>query len=65
MTSELKVSVSGKYAVCQVADIMGVDRSTVRRWIETKKLRCGYHRHNKRRFVTGAELTRFFNDSII
>ena len=62
MTSELIVNTRARYCVTDAARLMGVDRSTVRRWIERGHLRCGFFGHNHRRFVTGEELTRFYNN---
>lgn len=59
------IAVRGRYSVTEAAKVMGVDRSTIRRWIEAGTMRCGYHRHNKRRFVTGEEIQRFFNAQIL
>ena len=66
MLSELpRIAVRGRYSVTETAKVMGVDRSTIRRWIECGQMRCGYRQHNKRRFVTGEEIQRFFNAQIL
>lgn len=66
MLTELpSIAVRGRYSVTETAKVMGVDRSTIRRWIECGKMRCGYRQCNKRRFVTGEEIQRFFNARLI
>ena len=52
---------TGLYSTTQVEKILGVNRSTIGRWLQRGVIRCGYHRHNKRRFFEGAEIIRFFN----
>lgn len=65
MTTELHCTDGARYSVGEAAVLMGVDRSTIRRWIDGRKLRCGYLRHNARRFIYGRELRRFYNNVVL
>ena len=60
MTQSLhEINVTAHYSTTEVAKLMGVDRSTIARWVERGMLKCGYRRHNHRRFYEGYELVRF------
>ena len=55
----------GRYSTTEASQILGVNRSTLGRWIERGMIRCGYRRHNHRRFFEGTELIRFFNSRAV
>lgn len=56
---------TGRYSTTEVEKILGVNRSTLGRWIQRGLIRCGYRRHNNRRFFEGTELIRFFNSRAV
>lgn len=55
------ISKTGRYSTTEAASLLGVNRSTLSRWLERGVIKCGYRRHNNRRFYEGSELIRFFN----
>lgn len=58
--AEPKVSEMGRYTTKEVAELLEVNVSTVRRHTEAGYLRCGHWRHNGRRFYTGKEILRYY-----
>ncbi len=62
--SEPKVPDSNKYGVKEVAKILDVSTATIRRQSQAGNLKYGIHRHNGRRFYTGAELKRFWRATL-
>lgn len=58
--AEPKVSEMGRYTTKQVAELLEVNVSTVRRHTKAGYLRCGHWRHNGRRFYTGKEILRYY-----
>ena len=66
MTQSLaNVRTTGRYSTTEVAGLLGVNRATVARWVQRGLIRCGYRRHNHRRFYEGTEIIRFFNSSAL
>lgn len=61
MTSPNKISKYARYSTTEAAELLNVNRTTIARWVERGLLRCGYRRHNNRRFYEGAEIIRFIN----
>ncbi len=59
-TTEPNVKLNDRYSTAQVAELLGVDASTVRRHTRAGYLKCGYWRHNGRRFYTGREILRYY-----
>ena len=52
---------SAFYSTTQAAEILGVHRTTLYRWVREGLLKCGVKRRTGRRFFTGYELVRFIN----
>lgn len=61
MRTYIEVTPAGKYSVTQVCALLEIDRHTLQRWTEAGHIKCGYNRHNGRKFYKGSELERFFN----
>ena len=54
------LKLDGQYSQTDVANMLGVDWATVYRWRMAGTMRFNRHRHNKRPFVYGREVRRFF-----
>ena len=61
MCTYIEVKPGAKYSVTQVCALLEIDRHTLQRWTEAGHIKCGYNRHNGRKFYKGSELMRFFN----
>lgn len=67
MVNELPANISKAaiYKPSEVARILGVNYTTIWRWMNSsdprRQLRHGTHRHNGRPFIKGQEIIRFFN----
>lgn len=53
-----------KYSTAEVAELLGVHRTTIRRYAEGGYLKCGYSRQNGRRFFTGEQILNFYNSQL-
>lgn len=58
---EPKVADTSRYSITEVANILQMDVSTIRRLTHSGHIKCGYWRHNGRKFYTGRDIKRFFN----
>ena len=58
---EPNVNMTDRYSTTQVAELLEVDVTTVRRHTRAGYLKCGHWRHNGRRFYTGREILRYYN----
>lgn len=61
MTTELHVTDSGRYPVCETARILGIHRNTLRRYTERGLIKCGIRRGTNQRFYLGSEIRRFWS----
>lgn len=64
MTTALpdNLKLDGRYSMTQTAKILGIDPSTLWRWIKGDKIKVsGYSKLNNRPFIKGKEITRAFN----
>jgi predicted DNA-binding transcriptional regulator AlpA len=54
------VSKDGRYSITESAKALGIDRTTIYRYIRQKLIKFGVHKYNSRRFILGSELIRFW-----
>lgn len=59
-----QVKESGKYSISETAKALELSRQTVRKYADEGILKCGYWRHNGRRFFYGSEIIRFWRASL-
>jgi excisionase family DNA binding protein len=57
---EPQVAETGRYSIEEAAAALGIHRNTLRRLTKDSKIRCGFRRHNMRRFYLGSEIKRFW-----
>lgn len=50
----------GRYSITESAKALGIDRTTIYRYMEQKLIKFGVHKYNSRRFILGSELIRFW-----
>lgn len=63
-TTEPQIPDTAKLPVVKAAEVLGIHRVTLRRYINDGLMRVGYHKHNKRAFITGRELKRFWSATL-
>lgn len=59
-TVEPDVVPGGRYPMGEAARLLGVNRCTLREYIERGLIKTGIRRSNGRRFIEGRELRRFW-----
>ena len=65
MTTEVpNVSPTGRYNTKETAAALGVCVDRVRNYANRGVLKCGYRRHNGRRFYEGSEIIRFWRSRL-
>ena len=52
---------NGKYSLSQAAFVLGVNYSTIYRWIESGKLKCTTRKVNDKLIVRGSDLLKIIN----
>ena len=52
---------SKNYSITEAASALGVDRTSVNRWVKADKIKYGRHFVNGRVFIKGIELIRIMN----
>ena len=52
---------SKNYSITEAARALGVDRTSVHRWVKADKIKYGMHFVNGRVFIKGIELIRIMN----
>ena len=52
---------SKNYSITEAARALGVDRTSVHRWVKVDKIKYGRHFVNGRVFIKGIELIRIMN----
>lgn len=57
---EPKCADAGRYSVTEACALLGVHRSTLKRWTERNLIRCGFRMGNHRPFYTGREIKRLW-----
>lgn len=60
--TEPQVADSGRYPVGRAAELLGVSRSTITRWVTSGRINCGWNRVNCKKFITGAEIKRVWRE---
>lgn len=61
MTNEApQVKPAGRYSVTETCAILGVHRSTLRRWTMAGAITASHHKGTGKKFYTGREITRFW-----
>lgn len=65
MTTELpNITDTSQYNVTQAAKILGVDRKTILRKVQTLQLKAKFRRDTGRKFFTGYKLKRFWKSHL-
>lgn len=59
MNAVIQCNPSGFYPIGQAAQILGIDRKTLRRHTEQGFIKCHYKRENGRRVYDGREIIRY------
>jgi len=54
------VHTEGRYSINEVTAMLGINRSTLRRYTDKGLIRCGRWRTNGRPFYTGKEIMRLW-----
>lgn len=57
---EPEVSLTGRYSIGEASKILGINRSTLRRYTNAGYIKCGFRRESARRFYLGSEILRFW-----
>ncbi len=57
---EPQVSLTGRYSIGEASAILGINRSTLRRYTNAGYIKCGFRRESARRFYLGSEILRFW-----
>lgn len=62
VSEEPQVSLNARFTMNQASEILGIHRNTLRRYTNAGKLgiRCNHTKINNRKYITGAELIRFW-----
>lgn len=58
-----EVTATGRYSIVDTAKKLGVSRRTVERYIEEKKLKAQVRKINGKRYVTGTEILKIWNQT--
>lgn len=58
-----EVTATGRYSIADTATKLGVSRRTVERYIELKKLKAQVRKVNGKRYVTGTEILKVWNQT--
>lgn len=58
------VKLQGRYDTTQAAALLGVHRNTIRDWANKGLLRCGWKKNPMRRFFTGADIIRRWEETL-
>ena len=63
MTSELpdNIKANGHYKKSEVAEMLGIGRTTLDNHIKSHAIRVNKHRYSSRVTIKGSEIIRFFN----
>ncbi len=59
-SSKPDVHAEGRYSINEVAAMLGINRSTLRRYTNNGLIKCGRWRTNGRPFYTGREILRLW-----
>ena len=57
---EPNVSNTGRYGVMQTCAILGIHKSTLRRYTMAGAIKCGFRKQTARKFYLGSEIVRFW-----
>lgn len=55
------VKPTSKYSISKTAELLGVDRSTIHRWIKQKKIKREYRQATESPVITGLEIIKCWN----
>lgn len=50
------ISMSSRWGICDAAHLLGIDRSTLNRYVDSRKVKVHYNRRNGRKCFTGDDL---------
>lgn len=57
---EPRVDPEGHYSLKETYELLGISRSTLRRYVKDRRIRTRTHRETGRSLVTGKEIRRFW-----
>ena len=60
VTTEPKVSTTGRYGVMQTCELLGIHKKTLNRYTMAGLISCGFRRQTCRKFYLGSEIVRFW-----
>lgn len=63
-TTEPDVIPTGRYSITETASLLGLSPRTIQRKVETGLLTAKYRKGNKRPFITGIQITKYWNKTI-
>ena len=58
-----EVTATGRYSIQDTAKQLGVSRRTVERFIEDKKLKAHVRKINGKKYITGSEILKVWNQT--
>jgi predicted site-specific integrase-resolvase len=54
---------TSRFSITETAQKLGVDRRTIYRWIDDKKIAVKYRKSNNRPYITGLEIVKVWESS--
>lgn len=57
-STEPQVALNGRYSVTEASRMLGIHRTTLNKYTEEGKIKCGFRRLNGRKFYEGREILR-------
>ena len=60
VSHEPKAVLNNRYTIEEAAELLGIHRNTLLRYVKLGLLRCGFRRNNRRKFFLGSEIIRFW-----
>nr|DAV83804.1 MAG TPA: helix-turn-helix domain protein [Caudoviricetes sp.] len=55
---EPKVADAGRYTITETCKVLGINRNTLRRWLQAGKMKVKFRRIDNRKVIEGAEIKR-------
>lgn len=61
---EPDLNLTGRYPISVAAMMLGISPTTLRRYTQEGKIKCGWRQSNGRRYYTGMELMKLWKRSL-